>query len=188
VTDREPVEWDGPGGDEAFGEVDEAPTLLRPAPKPEEPGELALILAGSAITPAWLDGYFMAVLVAPKMVRPGGWIGELMQVGPVLPDVVAAQRYLDLMTARSNATVADLDEPERLKARVAGIATEDLADWARGFSRMVRRFGSAWRDKSVGKEDKAMLSLIEAVGRGEKPGEIRPLLAQWLGNRRAAIR
>jgi hypothetical protein len=186
VADREPIEWHE--GEEDEGELDDAPRPPRPALTPEEPGELARILAGSELTPAWLDGYLMAVLVAPRMVRPGDWIGELMQAGPVLPDIVAAQRYLDLVTARSNATVTDLDEPERLKARVAGIAAEDMAGWARGFSRMVRRFGSAWRDKSVRKEDKAILSLIEAVGHGEKPGEIRPLLAQWLGYRRAAIR
>ena len=84
--------------------------------------------------------------------------------------------------------VADLDgEPERLEGRVAGIATEDLPDWARGFSRMVRRFGSAWRDKSVGKADEAVLSLIEVVGRGD-PVDLRPLLGDWLRSRRAAMR
>ena len=84
--------------------------------------------------------------------------------------------------------VADLDgEPERLEGRVAGIATEDLPDWARGFSRMVRRFGSAWRDKSVGKADEAVLLLIEVVGRGD-PVDLRPLLGDWLRSRRAAMR
>ena len=193
VAAGERDEWNLPeeNGEEPdeLTEPAEAAAPWAPSPKqPEKPGELARILAGSELTPAWLDGYLMAVLVAPRMVRPGDWVGELMRAGPVLPDIEAAQRYLDLVTARSNATVVDLDdEPERLKARVAGIAAEDLPDWARGFSRMVRRFGSAWRDKSVRKDDKAMLSLIEAVGNGD-PVDLRPLLAEWLGRRRAAMR
>jgi Uncharacterised protein family (UPF0149) len=191
VAAGEREEWSLQEGEEPddLTEPDEDPAPWEPRPKqPEKPGELGRILAGSELSPAWLDGYLMAVLVAPKMVRPGDWVGELMRAGPVLPDIEAAQRYLDLVTARSNATVADLDdEPERLKARVAGIAAEDLPDWARGFSRMVRRFGSAWRDKSVRKDDKAMLSLIEAVGNGD-PVDLRPLLAEWLGRRRAAMR
>lgn len=189
VADREPIEWrEGEEEDAGEDDLDQAPMPLRAAPEPEEPGELARILAGSGLTPAWLDGYLMAVLVAPKMVRPTDWIGELLQAVPRLPDMVAAQRYLDLVTARSNATVTDLDAPERLKARVAGIAAEDLAAWARGFSAMVRRFGPAWRDRSVRKDDKAVLALIEAVGRGEERGDMGPVLTAWLDHRRAAIR
>jgi hypothetical protein len=71
---------------------------------------------------------------------------------------------------------------------VAALGPEELRRWAGGFSHLVRRFGASWRHKSVGKGDKAMLSLIAEVGEGGDAAQLRPLLAEWLARRRALAR
>jgi hypothetical protein len=52
------------------------------------------------ISPAWLDGYLAAVVVAPRMSPPSGWVGGLLDRAQGFPDHARLQRFLDLVMLR----------------------------------------------------------------------------------------
>ena len=53
--------------------------------EPERPGEFARLLKGSELTPDWVDGFLMAVVVAPKLIRGGEWIDLLIDAMAAVP-------------------------------------------------------------------------------------------------------
>jgi hypothetical protein len=91
-TLRQPVDGGGPG--------DETESAVPREVGPEEPGELARMLEGSELTPDWVDGFLAAVVVAPKMVRPGDWIEELVGEVPTFRARGRLQRFLDIVMPR----------------------------------------------------------------------------------------
>jgi hypothetical protein len=165
--------------------LDAGPELA--APDPEKPGELAKILAESELTPEGIDGFVMAVVVAPKVISPGELMTELVDRVPPARGMEALQRFLDLVVGRLNSAAVDSEDAARLGARIAALGPDELRLWAEGFSHLVQRFPASWRHKSVRKDDKAMLSLIDAVGEGADAAELRPMLPGWLA-RRALMR
>jgi hypothetical protein len=172
----------GRGGPREVGLVDGPEPA---APAPERPGELDKILAKSELTPEAIEGFAMAVVVAPKALGPAEFMNDLLGRGPQFSGMAGLQRFLDLVVARINAAALDSDDPERLRARVAALGPEELRQWAGGFSRVIGQSGASWRHKSVGKPDKAMLSLIAEVGEGADGAQLQPVLAEWLVRRRA---
>ena len=90
------------------------------------------MLEGSELTPDWVDGFLAAVVVAPKMVRPGDWIEELVGEVPTFRDRGRLQRFLDIVMPRYNSTVVDMDDAEGLKRRFSGRPGEAASAWADG--------------------------------------------------------
>jgi hypothetical protein len=158
------------------------------APAPEQPGELGRLLARAGLTPMWLEGFAMAVAVAPKPIRPGDWVGEMIELAPRFGGLAPMQRLLDLLIARTDTATLATDDIAELEARIAAAGPEDLGEWARGFAHVARRFGAAWRDRSLNKDDKRVLALIQAVGEGEDAAKLRPIVVGWLARRRAMTR
>jgi hypothetical protein len=54
------------------------------------------------ISPAWLDGYFAAIVVAPRMSPSSAWVGRLLNGAHDFPDHARLQRFLDLVMLRYN--------------------------------------------------------------------------------------
>jgi hypothetical protein len=158
--------------------------LAQPTVKPEKPGELARILTRSELTPEWLEGYLMSLVVAPKMVRPGEWISSLGEVMQDFPDQTALQRFLDIVMARYNAANHDAADPALLRERLAALSPQGLGDWAEGFTSAADWFRSAWSGARLGKDDKAMLRRVDQAASGvTDPDALRAALAQWLAAR-----
>ena len=71
-----------------------------------------------------------------------------------------------------------------MKQRLAGREPEVAMQWAKGFSGAADYFEVWWRDRTVGKTDKAMLRRVEDTGAGrEGPAELEKLLPEWLVKR-----
>ena len=152
--------------------------------EPERPGELARFLTGSELTPDWVDGFLMAVVVAPKMIRPGDWIDLLIDTMAEFRSRASLQRFLDIVMERYNAAVHDADDAERLKRRFRGRAAGAASAWADGFTTVTLLVRSAWTDKSLGKADKAMLHLVADAGTSvADAARLDPLLPEWLVRR-----
>ena len=68
--------------------------------------------ASMDIAPEWLDGYLAAIVVAPKIVMPSGWLGGLLEREHEFAGDDELQRFFDLLLLRYNAAndaMADAD-------------------------------------------------------------------------------
>jgi yecA family protein len=142
------------------------------------------MLKGTELTPDWLEGYLAAVVVTPEPIRPGEWLGFLFERMPQFRDQEHMQRFLDIVMRRYNAVVRDAADPDCMKRRFAGREPAAAKAWAMGFASAAGRFDIEWKDRTVGKTDKAMLRLVEDTGSGrEDPAGLDKLLPEWLVRR-----
>ncbi len=181
--------WTPLAGDDA--ESIEGPEYLSEPPEPEKRGELRRLLRDAAmdISPAWLDGYLAAVVVAPRMSPPSAWVGGLLDRAHGFPDYARLQRFLDLVMLRYNTANRDLADAAAIGRHLKSSAAEDLRQWARGFIAGTEADRSAWPGRSLRKDDRAVLKLIAAFGDGNaEPSEVTPLLPAWLSRRHALHR
>lgn len=149
---------------------------------PEKKNELARLLKGSDISPDWLDGNLMAVVVAPKWIDPTKWIAPLLAAPAGLPDRESLRRFIDIVMLRYTKTNDEASDPKALKARIDRLSA--LADWAAGFAAVTTGFKSAWKARTLKKDDKAMLRRIgEAADSEEHAASISALLPAWLARR-----
>jgi Uncharacterised protein family (UPF0149) len=164
----------------------EEPVPLRP-PAPERKGELAKLIKGSGLLPDWIDGYLMAAAVAPKLVGPGEWVGDLLEEFGGAMDRAKAQRFLDIVTRRYNELAVPPDAA-RIGAVLAGRKPQAVVDWLDGFAAFTERFAGAWKPAQLPQADRALLKMIRGVrpGRTGDLATIEKLLPEWLARRFAA--
>jgi hypothetical protein len=155
-------------------------------PAPEKSGELkrALKAASMEITPEWVDGYLAAIIVAPKLAAPSGWLGGLLDQGHNFASHDKLQRFLDIMVIRYNDANSELADIARTRAKVGVYDADGLGQWANGFTDSVVRSGRDWTGRTVTRDDKRILKLIADVADGRAgDSELRPLLPGWLARR-----
>jgi len=153
------------------------------SPKPERKGELARLLKSAAITADWIDGFLMAVTLAPKMIAPNRWLPELLgsAVASLTPDSI--QRFADLILMRANSCVEQAENPADFIAAMSGRSTMAARDWAAGFSHACGHFRSSWPARSTTQDDRAMMHRIsDAMSTGFTAAEVKTL-GQWISAR-----
>jgi hypothetical protein len=118
--------WD----DGEDGEGEDGPMITEiVTSEPEQRGEFEVYLANSSKTPAWFDGWFVAVAVASKLVSPTTWLGRLL-AELSLESHDDLQRFLDIMAARINALSHE--------ARIPKPTRSDSTRWLRRSDRNGR--------------------------------------------------
>lgn len=176
--------------------------MAEPPEAPEAPGELAGLLAavapagGPVPTPAWLDGFLTAMLVAPRPVAPETWAGALLG-GLEFPGEARLQRFLGLLTARLDRLAEALDAGAAgsgggsrggggTGAIRAVLPAEPaaLAAWAAGFAALVAAARGPWSRRGLARDDRHLLDLLAAAAGGADPAPLAPLLPAWLAERR----
>ena len=160
--------------DDAFVELAAEPT------RPERKGELARMLKGAAISPDWIDGYLMGIIIAPKLITPNRWLPVLLEGAMNALEPTNLQRFLDLVMQRANQAIALAEDAAAFARHMKGC---DTADWATGFSRACTGFKSSWPAKATAPDDRAMQKRVaEAAGTGLSDADLKTL-GQWLAAR-----
>lgn len=177
-TRREPIL------DENLDEIDpeylDEPDLL----VPEKKNELARLLKTSDVSPDWVDGYVMAIVVSPKMVAPGKWIEPLLGVLGNMPNEASLQRYLDIVMLRYNAANETAPNAAEMKARLDRLSGRALAAWSTGFVTVTKLFKPGWPAKPLNKDDKSVLRLLaETAEDGKDFPLLKSILPTWLERR-----
>lgn len=156
------------------------------APMAERKGEFAALLKEAKVTTDWIDGYLMAVIIAPKIITPSRWMPPLFDrvlngMGPL-----ELQRFLDVVMMRANGAIAAADAPKDFEDQMTQRGLKGQSDWAAGFTLGCEKFKSSWPAKSTGPNDRAIQRQISDGSKaGLCAGEIR-IIAEWLGSRHAA--
>lgn len=166
------------------GDVQDVPHPgLAPEVPPEKKGELARLLKHAGITSDWLDGYLMATVVAPKRINPGDWVNPLLMEVMSLPNERDLQRFLDIVMLRYNTCNEAAADVAGLRAKFNKLPAAGWADWASGFMTVCAEFKSGWPTRSLKKDDKAMLRLINEAVSTEDPTLLLRTLPSWLAQR-----
>jgi yecA family protein len=161
-----------------------------PRPAPERTGELKRVLkaASMEITPEWVDGYLAAIIVAPKLAAPSGWLGGLLDQRHNFASHDKLQRFLDIVVMRYNDANTELADPAMTRARIAAYDVDGLRQWAEGFTESVARNKREWTGRTMNRDDRKILKLIaDAADDRAGDSELGPLLPGWL-IRRYALR
>ena len=152
-------------------------------PRPERKGELAKLLKGTSLTPDWIDGYLMAIVIAPKLITPDRWLPILLEGAMHDLEPSNLQRFLDLVMLRANGAIALAGDSTEFERR---LGETDARQWATGFSKGCTRFKSSWPAKLTRPDDRAVQKLVaQAAETGFDTGDFRTL-SQWIAARHAA--
>jgi hypothetical protein len=156
------------------------------APIAERKGEFAALLKEAKVTTDWIDGYLMAVIIAPKIITPSRWMPPLFDrvlngMGPL-----ELQRFLDIVMMRASGAIAAADAPKDFEDQMTQRGNQGQSDWAAGFTLGFEKFKSSWPAKSTGPDDRAILRQIsDGSNAALGAGEVR-IIAEWLGARLVA--
>lgn len=151
--------------------------------RPERRGELAKLLEGTSLTPDWVDGYLMAIVIAPKLITPNRWLPILLEGAMRGLEASNLQRFLDLVMLRANGAIALAGDSTEFERRLGEI---DARKWAAGFSKGCTSFKSSWPARSTRPDDRAMQKLVaQAAEAGFASSDLRTL-GQWIAARHAA--
>ena len=107
---------------------------LPKAPEPERKGELARLVKGPVISADWIDGFLMAIVLAPKMIEPNRWVQVILNsaMEALGPDTI--NRFIELIMMRANSAIAQARDAELFAAGIAKKTKMGRRDWAGGFS------------------------------------------------------
>lgn len=174
---------DGPDSEDIDDGPMTAAGMDMSVPRPERQGELSRLLKGSAVSGNWIDGYLMAIIIAPKMVQPNRWIAPVMEKVVSALEPASIQRFLDIILLRFNMSAELADDAAAMKKALSARPEKALREWAAGFVAAQASFKSAWPGKSLRPDDKTMGRMIAAAAEsGLQPGEVETL-ARWINAR-----
>ena len=167
------------GADVALSEVDGTDPLFE-APEPERRGEFAQLLKGADISPGWIDGFLMAVVIAPKVINPDRWMSEILNaaVAALHPEMV--ERFLEVVMMRTHTTIDQSQDRVSFTSAMSKRGKKAKRDWAAGFSHGYDTFRSGWPAKSTGADDRAMIKFISGKAKAEFSPEDIGTLALWI--------
>ncbi len=133
--------------------------MLQPA-KREKKGELAKLLKGAPISTAWIDGFLMAVSIAPKMIESNRWLHHVLN--DTIPELneTTIQQFLDILVMRVNGAAELASDGARYVEQMRKLSRGAGQDWAAGFAIAYENFQPSWPAKATGRDDKAILRLI----------------------------
>jgi hypothetical protein len=146
--------------------------------------DIRAVLADEGMTPAYLQGYLTAVVIAPQEPPPEAWLVPLIG-GIEFPGDGTLDRVLDLIRSELEQLDRTTGEPQGNAARIAALDDEDLCDWANGFDDLVEATPGTWPARRLAAEDKRVLRAIAEIADGGTGGALRAILPAWLAQRHA---
>jgi hypothetical protein len=183
-----PDDWDDEGEEEATD--GQGYELVwedgRPVP-PEEPGELAALLAGTDRTPAWIDGWLTALAVAPYQASPERWMTPLFD-GMRAQAPGGFQRYIELLSLRSHAIDTETADAAAVKTRLGAYDADARREWAEGFGAFVAAVREAWGKAGPKKENAKVVALIGEAATRTLDDSHLALVSDWIARCHAARR
>ncbi len=150
----------------------------RPVP-PEEPGELAALLAGTGRTPAWIDGWLTALAVAPYQASPERWTNPLLE-GMGVQRRSGFHRYMELLSLRSHAIDTETADAAAVKARLGAYDAQARREWAEGFGAFVLAVREAWGKGGPDKENAKVIALIGEAATRTLDDSHLALVSDWI--------
>lgn len=155
---------------------------LAPAPEPEKQGELSRIMKACTVTPDWLEGYLLAIIMAPKQVESYAWVQNLIDKVPGNFTPRDLQRFLDLAVMRGDKLFELAADPQAMRAYLDHKTKALQLDVLRGFRDCHHAFQTLWPVRSLTKPDREMLRLIADTAQAGGVLEI-DALASWISDR-----
>lgn len=157
------------------------------APRPEKPGELARLLAGTGISDAYLQGYLTGLAITPRPVSLEAWLGPLLG-GVAFSGDGRLRRRLDLVIMRANRIDAEAGDRRKVAGWIAALDEAGLGEWMRGLAALREATRDAWPASALAPTDKRVLRDLEAAAKAGGTGELRTILPAWIVARHARRR
>jgi len=146
------------------------------APMPERKGELARLVKDSEITADWIDGFLIAITLAPKPIAPNKWLPEIS--GSVIANLglEGMQCFAYLIMLHANTCVAQAGMPAEFTGSMSKRSKMAMRDWATGFSYAYGQFSSSWPTKKTTIDDRAMINQVsDAMATGFNASGLKTL-------------
>ena len=144
----------------------------------ERPGEFVKLLKGSQLKPDQIDGYLTAVLIAPEFTSPNEWLTPLME-GVQVKGQGSMQRLLDILMLRYG-TLNDAVIRGEIGGELRDLPLKRFQAWSKGFAQAVGGINGAWPMKSLNRDDKQVLDMIQSAASEDLTATLKPLLPSWL--------
>jgi hypothetical protein len=157
------------------------------APRPEKPGELARLLAGTGISDAYLQGYLTGLAITPRRVSLEAWLGPLLG-GIAFGGNGRLHRVMDLVIMRANRIDAEAGNRARVAGWIAALDEAGLHEWMRGLRAVREATRDGWPASALAPTDKRVLRALEAAAEAGGAGELRAILPAWIAARHASRR
>ncbi len=132
---------------------------------------------------AWVEGFLMAVVTAPRQGNIREWMEVLLAALPEPEDEAEGEAVLDELQARFNELLA-LAEPESEERPALPADDALMRHWAAGFHHAVQSGKAGWTGRSRKREDRQMLDIIADLADGRSThSNATTLVRQWVGAR-----
>ncbi len=147
---------------------------------PKEQKALDRLLSPARITLPWMEGFLTGLCTAPKFIKPSEWIVTILNV--VAEDVASEedlQKSLDLIVLAYHSRLSLLRDGAPSKAL---FPTDPVlfSIWADGYLTAWEAHKPHWPAKSLGKDGKAMRTLLEQAADFKTKADEAPTLRAWL--------
>lgn len=149
----------------------------------EGPDELKSLLSKTGISPAWVDGYLMSVVIAPETVSPDQWLSFSLDLVSENIDLVQMQRFLDILMLRAENIMAALEHDGAIATSMAIYDDAEICAWASGFKEGYDHFEADWLKASLSNADRIVLRQIADGARDGFTAQVLKILSQWLVGR-----
>lgn len=147
-------------------------------------GDVSTLLDHAGITEAYLQGYLVALAVAPREPSPEAWLGPLLG-GIEFPGEGSVNQLLGFVTIQAELASDGASDAKIVAGWLAAFDSKGLQDWSTGFSDLVSACPRSWREKSLAADDKRVLREIEAIAKGGDNAALRAILPSWIARRYA---
>jgi len=131
-------------------------------------------------TTAWVEGFLMAAVTAPKASPVPLWMAKLEAALPEAPEAVGSDAVREELLTRYE----ELRHPDALADGVALALPTDAElgpAWARGFRQAVDSGKTGWSPGPQKKENRQMLDIIAELAEGKSShANAGGLVRQWL--------
>lgn len=148
------------------------------------PGEIGALLAHAGITEAYLQGYLVALAVAPREPSPEAWLGPLLG-GIEFPGEGAVNQLLGFVTIQAELASDGASDAKIVVEWLSSLDVKGIHDWATGFHDLMSACPRSWPGKSLAADDKRVLREIKDVAKGGNGAALRTVLPSWIARRHA---
>lgn len=145
---------------------------------PEAKGEFARLLKGTRLSPDFVDGFLMAVLISPEFQTPSAWLPALL-AGAEDQNEDSLQRMLDILMMRYG-SLNEMVLMDDAGAAVSDLSKRRFRGWTKGFAYAVDEVDGAWPKRALARDDKKVLNLIRSTATEDPTATLQPLLPSWL--------
>ncbi|MFV0384300.1 UPF0149 family protein [Paracoccus sp. (in: a-proteobacteria)] len=152
-------------------------------PEPERKGELAKLLKGKKITEDWLDGFAMAVMLAPEEIGPDLWLNKIVSAAMPLTDLEMAHRLIELSMLHANAMIDQARSPAQFTDRMAKRSRKGLHGWSSGFIHGYFSFQDAWPKSKITAADNDMIELLTTAAAQSQAALDIEAIGNWISVR-----